>query len=131
MSIEIISRIAEYQRLLYQKTTSMAGGLFSRDLEQRFIFAVLVNRIPDEHLWFIVESGSNLHTAPLRAWAPKGRPQTKQVMANRETNVTLLMVIALTGSSTSNSATAPSFQKRSLRERKRWFSGSLSFGAAK
>ena len=70
--------------------TSMDGVVFTRDnIEQRYNYAVLVNRIPDEQLWFLDESGFNLHTAPLRAWAQKGRPPTQQVVANRETKLTV------------------------------------------
>ena len=62
------------------------------ELEQRFNDAVPDNWIPDEQLWFIVDSVFNPHTATLRAWAQKGRPSTRHVGANRETKLTVEVI---------------------------------------
>ena len=98
MSVATISRIAHDQGLSFQKTTSRAGVVFTPDMiRKRHDYAVIVDEIPDEQLWYINGSGFNLHIAPLRAWAPKGTPPTQKVVANREANLTLLMVIGPDG----------------------------------
>ena len=68
MSRATISRIAKDNNLSYQKTTSKAGFVFTRDcIEQRHDDAIRVNGIPNNGIWFLDESGFNLHVAPLRA----------------------------------------------------------------
>ena len=52
---------------------------------------------PEEQLWFLDESEFNLHTAPLRAWSQRGETPVQPVHANRQRNVTLLMVVTPDG----------------------------------
>ena len=68
-----------------------------RNIDQRFTYAQRVNEMPDQELWFLDESGFNLHVAPLRCWAPVGQTPVQPVPANREQNLSLLMCIAPDG----------------------------------
>ena len=74
MSRATICRIAKDQDLSYQKTTSRAAVVFTRDMtEKRHDYAVQVDGIPDRLDWFLDETGFNLHLAPDRAWAKEGK----------------------------------------------------------
>ena len=67
--------------------TSMDGVVFTRDnIEQRFNYAVLVNRIPDEQLGFLDESGFNLHKPLSEPGHQKDdRPPNKSWQTERRT----------------------------------------------
>ena len=84
--------------LSFQKASLKPAVVFGRQtMQRRFDYAQRVNGLPDEELWFLDESGFNLHIAPLRCWAPKGRTPSIAVPTNRGVNVSLLMCISPTG----------------------------------
>ena len=98
MSRATICRIAKDQDLSYQKTTSRAGVVFTRDsIEKRHDYAVQVDGIPNHLVWFLDETEFTLHIAPLRAWSKRGKTPVQPVPANRQTNLSLLMCIGHDG----------------------------------
>ena len=64
---------------------------------KRLNYARRVNKLKDRELWFLDESGFNLHIAPSRCWGPKGRATVQAVPTNRGVKVSLLMCIAPDG----------------------------------
>ena len=68
-----------------------------RIINDRFNYARRVNEMSDEELWFLDESGFNLHIAPLRCWSRVGRTPVQRVRPNRGVNVSLLMCISTEG----------------------------------
>ena len=52
--------------------------------DERFAYAAIVNTMPDAELWFMDESGFNLHVSPLRCWSRVGRTPVQTVPRNRE-----------------------------------------------
>ena len=104
MSASMIWRIATKLRQGKKKTATKPAAVFDdRVTNQRLNYAQRVNQLPDQELWFLDESGFNLHIAPLRCWAPKGRTPTLAVPTNRGVNVSLLMCISSEASSTTRS----------------------------
>ena len=98
MSRATISRIAKDQKLSYQKTTSRAASVFTRDSnEKRHNYAVRVHEIPNNLIWYLDESGFNLHIVPDRSWAKKGKTPVQRVPANRQRNLSLLICIGHDG----------------------------------
>ena len=98
MSRATISRIANDQNLSYKKTASKAGVVFTTEsVEQRHEYAVQVDGIPNDRVWFLDETGFNLHTAPLRAWSERGKTPVQPVPANRQKNLSVLMCIGVDG----------------------------------
>ena len=84
--------------LSFQKASLKPAVVFGRQtMQRRFDYAQRVNQLPDQELWFLDESGFNLHIAPLRCWAPKGRTPTLAVKTNRGVNISLLMCISSEG----------------------------------
>ena len=74
------------------------AAVFTRRItQQRFDYATRVNDKPDQELWFLDESGFNLHVAPLRCWSVVGVTPVEAVPVNRGKNVSLLMLIAPDG----------------------------------
>ena len=98
MNRATISRIAKDQKLSYQKTTSRAAFVFTRDgIEKRHDYVVKVDEIPNNLVWYLDESGFNLHIVPDRSWAKKGKTPVQRVNANRQRNLSLLMCIGHDG----------------------------------
>ena len=100
MSTSTLWRVTTKQlHLSHKKISTKPAVVFDEQVtEQRFDYAQRVNELPDQELWFLDESGFNLHIAPLRCWAPKGgRPPVLAVPTNRGVNVSLLMCISPDG----------------------------------
>ena len=56
--------------------------------EKRHEYTVQVFELLDEELWFLDESGFNLHVAPLGCWSGVGQTPVLPVPTNREKSVT-------------------------------------------
>ena len=98
ISVSTIWRIAKKEHISIQKISPKPGVVFdARITEARHDYAQEVNEMPDEELWFLDESGFNLHIAPLRCWSRVGRTPVVRVPTNREKSVSLLMCIAPDG----------------------------------
>ena len=98
MSRATISRIANDKNLSDKKTASKAGVVFpAESVDQRHEYAVQVDGIPNDRVWFLDETGFNLHTAPLRAWSERGKTPVQPVPANRQKNLSVLMCIGVDG----------------------------------
>ena len=99
MSRSTIWRIAKNEMdLSNQKISTRPEAVLGPEIaDQRFDYAQQVNELPDKELWFIDESGFNLHIAPLRCWARRGRTPVQRVPTNRGVNVSLLMCISSDG----------------------------------
>ena len=65
--------------------------------ERRLEYATAVDGMRGISLWFLDESGFNLHLAPMRSWSERGRTPVQPVPANRQQNVSLLMCISEDG----------------------------------
>ena len=92
-----IWRMARSQQLSHQMIVPKPAAVFTRRItQQRFEYAQQVNGRPDQVLWFLDESGFNLHLGPLRCWSDVGVTPVQAVPANRGQNVSLLMCIAPT-----------------------------------
>ena len=93
-----IWRMARSQQLSHQMIVPKPAAVFTRRItQQRFEYAQQVNGRPDQVLWFLDESGFNLHLGPLRCWSDVGVTPVQAVPANRGQNVSLLMCIAPDG----------------------------------
>ena len=93
-----IYRMTVNEDISVQMVAPRPGVVFTQqNANKRHVYALQVETIPDEALWFIDESGFNLHLAPLRCWAPVGQTPVQEVQANRGQNVSLLMCISLDG----------------------------------
>ena len=100
MSSSTLWRISKkLLNLSHKKISTKPAVVFDDQVtEQRFDYAQRVNELPDQELWFLDESGFNLHIAPLRCWAPKGRrPPVLAVPTNRGVDVSLLLCISPDG----------------------------------
>ena len=87
-----IYRMTVNEDISVQMVAPRPGVVFTQqNANKRHDYALQVETIPDEALWFIDESGFNLHLAPLRCWAPVGQTPVQEVQANRGQNVSLLM----------------------------------------
>ena len=127
MSSSTIWRIStKLLHLSHKKISTKPAVVFDDQVtEQRFDYAQRVNELPDQELWFLDESGFNLHIAPLRCWAPKGtRPPVLAVPTNRGVNVSLLMCISPMASSTATSKGGLSKQQTSWSTFKRFLTTS-------
>ena len=84
--------------LTHQTISYKPSVVFTPRITQaRFVYAEEVLDMPDEELWFLDESGFNLHLAPVRCWSDCGRTPVHAVPANRGKNVSLLMCIGHDG----------------------------------
>ena len=93
-----IYRMTVKENISVQMVTPKPGVVFTqKNVNKRLEYARQVDPIPDEELWFIDESGFNLHLAPLRCWSEVGHTPVQPVPANRGQNVSLLMCISLDG----------------------------------
>ena len=98
ISQSTIYRIALDEKLSNQKVSLKPEISFSqRTAERRHEYAVQVSDLLDEELWFLDESGFNLHIAPLRSWSAVGQTPVEAVPTNKEQNLSLLMCIAPDG----------------------------------
>ena len=73
MSTATIWRIATKRlKLRHKKISTRPAAVFNQEMEdKRFDYGQQVNQINYQVLWFLDESGFNLHIAPLRCWAPE------------------------------------------------------------
>ena len=93
-----VHRMDRMGGLTHQMISYKPSVVFTPRITQaRFEYAEEVLDIPDEELWFLDESGFNLHLAPARCWSDRGRTPVHAVPANRGTNVSLLMCIGHDG----------------------------------
>ena len=99
MSISTLWRIATKRlNLRHKKISTRPAAVFDEDMaDKRFDYGQQVNQINDQVLWFMDESGFNLHIAPLRRWARRGIRPVQAVPTNRGVNVSLLMCISSEG----------------------------------
>ena len=98
ISVTTTWRLARMERLTVQKVSLKPSVVFTaRMTELRFQHAQRVNDIPDEELWFLDESGFNIHLAPLRRWSPAGETPVQPVPPNRQENLSLLMCTSSDG----------------------------------
>ena len=78
-------RIARAEGLSVQMITLKASVVNLPEMfDERFAYAAIVNTMPDAELWFMDESGFNLHVSPLRCWSRVGRTPVQTVPRNRE-----------------------------------------------
>ena len=98
VSVATIWRIAQSAGLSHQKIVPRTAVVFTpRNVQQRFDYSQRVDVIPDAELWFLDESGFNLHLAPQRCWSDLGQTPVQAVPANRGRNRSLLMCISSSG----------------------------------
>ena len=98
LSITTTWRLAQMEGLTVQKISLKPNAVFTaRMTEQRFLYAQRVDVILDEELWFLDESGFNLHLAPIRCWSMAGETPVQPVAPNRQENLSLLMCISPDG----------------------------------
>ena len=98
VSVTTTWRLARMERLTVQKVSLKPNIVFTaRMTEMRFQYAQRVEEIPDQELWFLDESGFNLHLASTRRWAVAGETPVQPVPPNRQENMSLLMCISLNG----------------------------------
>ena len=98
VSRSTVYRMAQSQHISHQMIVPKPAAVFTRRItQQRFDYATRVNDKPDQELWFLDESGFNLHVAPLRCWSVVGVTPVEAVPVNRGKNVSLLMLIAPDG----------------------------------
>ena len=70
--------------LTHQTISHKPSVVFTpRITQSRFEYADEVLDLPDEELWFLDESGFNLHLAPARCWSDCGHTPVHEVPANR------------------------------------------------
>ena len=60
--------------------------LTEQHVDQRENYGRAVDQMPDEELWFLDESGINLHLAPTRCGSEVGHTPVQDVPANRGRN---------------------------------------------
>ena len=93
-----IFRMAQSQHISHQMIVPKPAAVFTaRITQERNEYARHVVDLPNQELWFLDESGFNMHVAPLRCWSDVGVTPVQAVPANGGTNVSLLMCIAPEG----------------------------------
>ena len=98
LSKSTIHRIAQRERLSHQKISLRPEIVFSeRVLQLRSDYAEEVNGLDDEELWFLDETGFNLHVSPIRCWSEVGQTPVQPVQPSKGKNMSVLMCIASEG----------------------------------
>ena len=65
-----IWRMVQNENISVQMIAPKPGVVFTmRNVNQRFDFAEEIDEIPNEVLWYIDESGFNLHMCPFKCWS--------------------------------------------------------------
>ena len=81
--------------LMHEKISTRPFAVFNADMaDKRFDYGQMVNQFNGQELWFLDESGFDLHIAPLRRLARRGTRPVQAVPTNRGVNVSLLMCIS-------------------------------------
>ena len=84
VSTTSVWRMARDGGLSNQLISYKPGVVFTPQItQQRFQYAEQVNEIPDVEIWYLDESGFNLHLATSRCWAKRGHTPVHGVPANR------------------------------------------------
>lgn len=87
-------RMARREGLSHQMIAPKPAVVFTpRIVQARHDYAQRVVDMADAELWFIDESGFNLHLGPRRCWAEVGHTPVLEVPTNRGKNVSLLMCV--------------------------------------
>ena len=93
-----IWRTAQKAGLSYQKISYKPAVVFTRRIiNERRQYAQRIHECADQEVWFLDESGFNLHIAPLRCWSTSGETPVQAVAPNRGKNISLLMCISSDG----------------------------------
>ena len=97
-SVTTVCRMANDAHISVQKIALRPSVVLTEHhVDQRENYGRAVDQMPDEELWFLDESGFNLHLAPTRCWSEVGHTPVQDVPANRGRNVSLLMCISKDG----------------------------------
>ena len=91
-------KLAHMESLSY-KRTALKGEITwtERVIESRFQYAMRVNAMPDDELFFLDETGFNLHVSVTRAWSEVGQTPVVVVPTNKGQNVSALVCISTAG----------------------------------
>ena len=91
-------RVARREWLSNQKILLKPEVVFTERIgDLRHDYAGEVDGLFDEELWFLDETGFNLHVAPLRCWSVVGDTPVETVAPSKGQNMSLLMCISSDG----------------------------------
>ena len=93
-----IPRIARSERLSSQKIKLRPEIVFTERISRlRFGYAERVDPLSDDELWFLDETGFNMHVSPLRCWSEVGNTPVQPVQPSKQANLSVLMRITSDG----------------------------------
>ena len=98
LSKSTLCRVARSEGLSIQKISLKPDVVFTeRVMELRYDYADQVSCLFVEELWFLDETGFNLHVAPIRCWSDVGHTPIEAVAPSKGQNISLLMCISSDG----------------------------------
>ena len=91
-------RLANMEDISYKRTAFKGEVVLSqRIMDRRFEFGGQVDEMADDELWYLDETGFNLHIGVTRSWSEIGETPVVIVPANKGQNVSALVCISTSG----------------------------------